>query len=144
MAEGLVNYFLRDAWEAFSAGMEATSIHPMAIEVLREIDIDISSQHSKPLDEVSSLEFDLVVILCSDAEVTCPLYLGTGKRIHIGFEDPSTRVGTEEEVAEAFRRIRDQIKERILSFLESYQGDVSPGNLSLNMSPPVQDDQGKQ
>jgi arsenate reductase len=120
MAEGMVNHILGDTWAAYSAGMEASSVHPKAAQVMNEIGIDISHQRSKSLDDLPDAAFDLVVTLCSDAEQRCPLYSGSGKRVHIGFEDPAEATGTDEDVVDAFRRVRDEIKGTILDFLKSY------------------------
>jgi arsenate reductase len=111
---------LAEEWEAHSAGMEASSVHPKAIEVMREIWIDISNQHSKSFKELSHLGFDLVITLCSDAEQRCPFYLGKGKRAHIGFDDPAETNGTDEDILNTFRRVRDEIKKSILNLLQDY------------------------
>jgi len=118
MAEGLVNQFLADGWEAYSAGLEATSVHPKAIQVMSEIGIDISGHLSKSVDKLPPVDFDIVITLCSDAEQRCPVHLGRGKRAHIGFDDPSAASGTDEDILSTFRRVRDEIKDSILRFLK--------------------------
>lgn len=118
MAEGIVNHFLADWIEAFSAGTEASHVNPKAIAVLREIGIDISSNRSKNIDEFAGQEFDYVITLCGDARDKCPIFQGGGKRVHIGFEDPGIATGTEEEVMEVFRRVRDQIKEQLVAYFK--------------------------
>lgn len=132
MAEGLVNHFLANQWEAHSAGMEATSVHPKAMQVMDEIGIDISQKRSKSLEHLPSTDFDLVVTLCSDAEQKCPLYLGQGKRVHIGFDNPAATTGTEEEILDAFRRVRDQITEKVLSLLRTYEQGMSEVGIQLD------------
>jgi len=83
MAEGLVNHFLGDRWEAFSAGTApAGYVHPLAIQVMDELGIDISAQRSKPVDEFRGAEFDFVITLCDNAAQTCPLWLGSGRVKH--------------------------------------------------------------
>jgi len=117
MAEGLVNHDLNEHFQAFSAGTEATRVNPLAAKVLRELDIDISHHRSKVLDEFASEHFDFVITLCGDANEKCPLFFGGVKRIHIGFDDPSRLKGSEEEVLPEYRRVRDEIRERLTAFL---------------------------
>ena len=89
MAEGLVNHYLGDRFQAFSAGTEATRVNPLAIRVLAELGIDISHHSSKVLDEFAGQPFDHVITLCGDANEKCPLFFGGVQRVHIGFDDPS-------------------------------------------------------
>ena len=116
MAEGIANHFLGDRLEAFSAGTEASFINPRAIEVLREIGIDISGHRSKNVDAFSGQQFDHTITLCGDARDRCPLFTGGGERVHIGFSDPAKATGSEEEIMEAFRKVRDEIKEALLAY----------------------------
>jgi arsenate reductase len=117
MAEGIVNNFLGDRFQAFSAGTEKTKVNPLAIEILAEIGIDISNHYSKTLDEFNGETFDHVITLCGSANEQCPIFFGGVKRVHIGFDDPSRTTGTEEEVLAEFRRVRDEIKERLVAYL---------------------------
>lgn len=116
MAEGLVNHFLGDRIQALSAGTEATEVNPRAIASMTEIGIDISGHRSKVLDEFAGERFDYVITLCGDANEKCPLFFGGVERRHIGFPDPSRATGSEEEVMAEFRRVRDQIRERLVAF----------------------------
>ena len=111
MAEGLVNHYLGDYCQAFSAGTEATRVNPLAAQVLAELGIDISGHRSKTLDEFVGQSFDYVITLCGDANEQCPLFFGGVQRLHQGFEDPSRLIGSVEEVLPEFRRVRDEIKE---------------------------------
>ena len=117
MAEGLVNHFLGDRFEAFSAGTEATRVNPLAARVMAELGIDLAAHRSKTLDEFVSHPFDYVITLCGDANEKCPLFFGGVQREHIGFDDPSRLKGKEENVLPEYRRVRDEIKERISQFL---------------------------
>jgi arsenate reductase len=117
MAEGLVNRFLGDRFAAFSAGTEATGVKPLAAKVLEELDIDISRLYSKTLDTFANETFDHVITLCVDANGKCPLFFGGVKRVHIGFDDPSLLPGSDEEVLPEYRRVRDEIRERITEYL---------------------------
>jgi len=116
MAEGIANHFLGDRLEAFSAGTGASYVNPRAIEVLSEIGVDISDHRSKNIDEFSGQDFDYVITLCSDANEKCPLFFGGVERTHLGFSDPAKARGTEEAIMAEFRKIRDEIKERLIDF----------------------------
>lgn len=117
MAEGIVNHDLGATFEAFSAGTEATSVNLKAIEVMQEIGIDLSGHRSKILDEFVGEQFDYVVTLCGDANEKCPLFFGGVKRIHLGFSDPSRMTGSDEEVMKEFRKVRDEIRHKLVEFL---------------------------
>ena len=119
MAEGLVNHFLGDRFVANSVGTQASLVHPLAIEVMKEIGIDISSHRSKNLSEFDGQTFDYVITLCGDANETCPLYIGGTKKTHIGFDDPVQTTGTKEEIIREFRRVRDEIKLKLNNFFQS-------------------------
>ncbi len=117
MAEGLINHFLGDRVQAFSAGTEATRVNPLAIRVLAELGIDISGNRSKTLDEFAGESFDHVITLCGSANELCPLFLGGVKRVHIGFDDPSQLDGSEEQVLPEFRRVRDELRHTLIEYL---------------------------
>jgi arsenate reductase len=119
MAEGIANHFCGDKLEAFSAGTQASFVNPLAIEVMKEIGIDISRNRSKNLSEFDGQSFDYVITLCGDANETCPLYIGGTKKTHIGFDDPAKATGTQEEILNEFRRVRDEIKEKLTDFFEA-------------------------
>jgi arsenate reductase (thioredoxin) len=116
MAEGLVNHDLGDRIEAFSAGTEATRVNPLAAKVMEEIGIDLSGHRSKTLDEFAAEPFAYVITLCGDANEKCPLFFGGVKRMHIGFQDPSRLPGSEEEVLPEYRRVRDEIRQKMREF----------------------------
>ena len=121
MAEGLVNHYLGDRFEAFSAGTEATRVNPLAAQVLMELGIDISHHHSKTLDQFADQRFDYVITLCGSANEQCPLFFGGVQRVHIGFDDPSRLPGIAEEVLPEFRRVRDEIRVKLTAFLTGEQ-----------------------
>lgn len=114
MAEALANHYLPDSCQAFSAGTEATQVNPLASQVLQELGVDTSALYSKTMDNYVNQKFDHVVTLCGDANEKCPLFFGSVKRIHHGFEDPSRLQGSEEAVLLAFRQVRDAIKNWIV------------------------------
>jgi len=118
MAEAIVNARMSDEWEAVSAGTKpAGYVHPKAIQVLQEIGIQHQGQ-SKLAETYRNLPLDLVVTVCDSAAEECPVWLGPGKRTHHSFEDPAKATGSEEEVLQAFRRVRDQIAEQIPTLLQ--------------------------
>ena len=113
MAEGLLRNMGGDTFEAFSAGVNPTSINPLAKKVMGEIGIDISGQQSKSVDEFLDKEFDYVITVCDNARQTCPFFPGNHELLHWSLEDPSTFLGSEEERLLMFRKIRDQLRDRI-------------------------------
>jgi arsenate reductase len=118
MAEGLVNHYLGDEWQAVSAGIEpAGYVHPLAVQAMAELGIDISRQRSKPVDEFQGTEFDLVVTVCDDAAENCPLWLGRGRKVHRSFEDPARATGSDEERLAVFRRVRDGLRRALFDLL---------------------------
>ena len=117
MAEAIVNARLGAEWEAVSAGTQPTGVvHPAAIRVLQEIGIAHTGR-SKRADEFRSVPFDLVVTVCDDAAENCPVWLGRGWRVHLGFPDPAKVTGTEEQVLAAFRTVRDDIARQVPALL---------------------------
>ena len=120
MAEAIVNARLSDDWRAFSAGTEPSGyVHSKAIQVLEEIGIAHEGE-SKNADQFRDMDFDLVVTVCDDAAENCPLWLGKGKRVHLGFPDPAKAVGTDEEVLAVFRSVRDAITQKVPELLAEH------------------------
>ena len=120
MAEALVNDRLGDQWLAVSAGTKpAGYIHPKAIQVLAEWEINHRGE-SKHADHFRDWDFDLVVTVCDSAAAECPLWLGKGSSIHHSFPDPVEANGTEEEILETFRLVRDAIAKEIPPLLQEY------------------------
>ena len=109
MAEAFVNS-LSGEWQAESAGTEASRVNPYTIKAMEEIGSSMDDHRSKPIEEFRGQKFDLVVTVCDHAKETCPFF--PGKRyMHRGFDDPSEAKGTDEEIFQVFRRVRDQIRE---------------------------------
>ena len=117
MGEGLFRAESRGGFEVFSAGTKPSSVRPEAIAVMQEIGIDISGQRSKSVDEFSGQSIDYVVTVCDHARNSCPVFPAGTERIHWSLEDPAAVQGSEEERMGAFRRIRDQIHERVKTFI---------------------------
>lgn len=125
MAEAIVNARLGDAWEAYSAGTQpAGCVHLLALQVLAEIGIAHQGR-SKSADEYRNTPFDLVVTVCDDAAENCPVWLGRGRRVHLGFPDPAKVTGTDEEVMAVFRAVRDDIARQIPAYLAQFTGESS-------------------
>ena len=128
MAEGLVHHFLGDRWEAYSAGTAPTGhVHPLAIQAMAELGIDISAQRSKSVDEFRDTDFDLVITVCDQAAQNCPLWLGPGQVKHKGFPDPAAAIGSEAERLEVFRQVRDGLHQEVLRYLEETEEPVAKG-----------------
>jgi arsenate reductase len=121
MAEGFLRA-LDSRLEVHSAGTHpASSISSRAIQVMKEIGIDISGGFPKAVDRYTHESFDYVITVCDHARESCPVFTGTvGTRLHIGFDDPATANGTPEEVLQVFRRVRDEIKEQVADFYQTH------------------------
>ena len=117
MAEGLLRRLAPERFEVESAGTEATRVHPLAIEVMREIGIDISGHRSKSLDRFVAEPWDYVITVCDQANERCPLFPGRTQRVHWSFEDPSAAPGSEAERLAVFRRVRDAIDAQLRRWL---------------------------
>ncbi|MDX9791370.1 MAG: arsenate reductase ArsC [Candidatus Kapaibacterium sp.] len=117
MAEGFLKSF-DDKLEVYSAGTKPSGfVHPNAVKVMSELGINISKYISKNLDSFLEYEWDYVITVCDNAKETCPVFTGNVvNKIHIGFEDPADAEGSEEHVLNEFRKIRDEIKEKIKQF----------------------------
>jgi arsenate reductase len=112
MAEGIAKKILGKNAMIQSAGSKPTKVNPFAIRVMREIDIDITGQRSKSVDEIDPKTVDTVVTLC--AEEVCPVFLGEAKRLHWPLPDPGHGMITDEEKLQSFREVRDSISRRVV------------------------------
>ena len=122
MAEGWARHLKSDCIEAWSAGVEAHGLSPRAARAMAEAGVDISSHHSKLVNEVQHVPFDYVITVCSNAHERCPVFPGKHKIVHVPFDDPPDLVKhakTPEEVREIYRRVRDQIRDFVLTLPES-------------------------
>jgi arsenate reductase len=121
MAEGFLRSFDADL-EVHSAGTEpGERVHPKAIQVMREFDIDISGNSPKNVDRFLNGSFDYVITVCDNARETCPVFTGqVAQHLHIGYDDPAHATGSEEEVLTVFRRVRDEIKRGFKTFYNEH------------------------
>ena len=119
MAEGLLRHEAGDRFEVFSAGVEPSHVRPLAIEAMRELGIDISAQRSKSVDVFANQKFDYVITVCDHANQNCPIFPGNTQRIHWSFEDPAAASGDKASQLNVFRRVRDQIREKLKLFTGS-------------------------
>lgn len=117
MAEGLLRHLSNDGIEAYSAGTHPSFVHPIAIQVMKEISIDISHHTSKSVEQFVHEQFDYVITVCDHAKEICPVFPGAKKALHMPFEDPVNFFGEYNARLEKFRRVRDQIKNSMAKFL---------------------------
>ena len=119
MAEGFLKS-LDSKLEVHSAGTKPSErVHPKAVEVMKEVGIDLSGNKPKMVDQFLRQPFDYVITVCDHAKETCPVFTGKVKhRLHIGFDDPAEATGTDDEIYAVFRRVRDEIRERFKKFYD--------------------------
>lgn len=113
MAEGILRHLAGDRFHVFSAGTKPSVVNPLAIRAMHEIGIDIAHHHSKHVNECFGKAMDTVITVCDNAREACPIFPGVRHQLHWSFEDPGAVEGSAEEKLAAFRRIRDEIYERI-------------------------------
>jgi arsenate reductase len=121
MAEGLLRAMAGDHVKVASAGTEATRVHPLAIQAMDEVGIDLRGHASKTLDRFLTEPWDHVITVCDSANERCPVFPGPARRIHWSFDDPSAAQGTEAERLTVFRRVRDEIRARLSEWLATVE-----------------------
>jgi arsenate reductase len=115
MAEGFVNHLLGGGWAARSAGTRpAARVHPLAVKAMAEVGIDISAAEPEIVDRSLNEPWDLVVTVCDSAKDSCPTFPRPVETVHIPFDDPADAPGTDEEKMAVFRRVRDEIRGRLV------------------------------
>jgi arsenate reductase len=120
MAEGFVNHLLAGGWEAHSAGTRpAAGVHPLAVRAMAAAGIDISSGVPEVVDRYLNEPWDLVVTVCDSAKETCPVFPRPVETVHIPFDDPADAEGSEEEKMAVFRRVRDEIRDRLVEAIRA-------------------------
>ena len=119
IAEGYLRKIAGDKAEVYSAGVETHGVNPLAIETMKEDGVDISSQTSNNMNEYLNIDFDFVITVCDHAKERCPFFPGTAKKFHQNFPDPAKATGTEEEIMQQFRDVRNMIKNYSLDFVSA-------------------------
>jgi len=119
MAEGLLRLVGGGQYEVFSAGTRPVALNPLAVEIMRELGIDISTQRSKSVAEFAAEKFATVITVCDNAAEECPVFPGAPERVHWSLRDPAAVSGTRDEKLAAFREIRDDLERRIREFVSS-------------------------
>ena len=122
MAEGWARFLKGDLIEAFSAGVETHGLNPNAVKVMAEAGVDISGHQSQHIDEFKDVELDVVVTVCGHAHESCPVFSGSTRVVHVGFDDPpklAAEAATEEEALRHYRRVRDDIRRFVKTLPES-------------------------
>lgn len=117
IAEGYLRYFANDKANVYSAGVETHGVNPKAIEIMEEDNIDISNHTSNNIDEYRNIDFDFVITVCDNAKERCPFFPTTAKKFHQNFFDPAKVTGTNEQIKEQFRKVRQQIKDYCKQFV---------------------------
>lgn len=125
MAEGWGKKFLTEKYNIYSAGTKKHGLNPNAVEVMKEVGVDISLHTSNTTDELGETKMDLVFTVCSDAHESCPVFPG-GRIIHVGFDDPprlTKDLTDREEILSVYRRVRDEIKDFVLNIENHIEGE---------------------
>lgn len=117
MAEGYLRYFANDKAEIYSAGIETHGVNPRAVATMQEDGIDISKHTSNNIDEYKDIDFDFVITVCDNAKERCPFFSTKAKKFHYNFPDPAKATGTEEEILQQFRNVRQLVKEYCKQFV---------------------------
>jgi arsenate reductase len=119
LAEGYLRHFAGEKANIYSAGIETHGVNPMAVRVMAEDHIDISHHTSNNVNEYAAVEFDYLITVCDHANEVCPYFPGNVDRFHYNFPDPAKATGSEREVMDEFRRVRDLIKVYCLNFIQT-------------------------
>ncbi|WP_293301511.1 arsenate reductase ArsC [Pedobacter sp. UBA4863] len=117
IAEGYLRYFAGKKAAVYSAGVETHGVNPKAIATMKEDGIDISNHTSNHIDEYRNIDFDFVITVCDNAKERCPFFPTKAQKFHYNFPDPAKATGTDEEIADEFRKVRQQIKDYCEKFV---------------------------
>ena len=134
MAEGFLRHLSGGAIEAASAGTEPGALHPLAVEVMAEVGVDISAQQAKSVDGFVQQRFDYVITVCDDAKEACPFFPNAANRLHWSFPDPSQIAGSREGRLAVFREVRDGIRARVQQFVASATASEQTSGSERNSS----------
>jgi arsenate reductase (thioredoxin) len=120
IADGYLKHFAGSKADVYSAGVETHGVNPRAIAIMKEDGIDISQHTSNNVNEYTHIPFDLVITVCDNAKERCPYFPTSAEKFHHNFPDPAKATGTEEEIMQAFRSVREEIKAYCKEFVEQY------------------------
>jgi len=120
IAHGYMQRFVGDKANVFSAGVETHGVNPRAIAIMAEDGIDISNHTSNNVIEYQDIDFDFLITVCDNAKERCPYFPSNAEKFHYNFPDPAKAVGTEEEIMNEFKHVRDLIKKYCMSFVKEY------------------------
>ncbi|MBB5620997.1 arsenate reductase [Pedobacter cryoconitis] len=120
LAEGFLRQFAGNQAEIYSAGIETHGVNPKAIQVMSEVGIDLSAHTSNHVDEYSNIDFDYVITVCDNAKESCPYFPSQAVKLHYNFPDPAKAKGTDQEIMQEFRRVRDLIKDYASVFVQEH------------------------
>jgi len=118
IAEGYLRHFAKDKAVVYSAGVETHGVNPRAVAIMKDDGIDISAHTSNNIDEYCEIDFDYVITVCDNAKERCPYFTTNAQKFHYNFPDPAKAQGTENEIMDEFRTVRDMIKEYSENFIE--------------------------
>jgi arsenate reductase len=118
IAEGYLKHFANGKAEVYSAGVETHGVNPRAVAVMKEDGIDISNHTSNNIEEYRSIDFNFVITVCDNAKERCPFFPSNAKKFHYNFPDPAKAKGSEEEIMQQFREVRNLIKNYCRQFIE--------------------------
>lgn len=118
IAEAYLQYFANEKAEIYSAGVETHGVNPKAITIMLEDGINISNHTSNHIDEYAAIDFDMVITVCDNAKERCPYFPTKAKKFHHNFPDPAKATGSDEEIMNQFRTVREQIKRYCRQFVE--------------------------
>lgn len=118
IAEAYLQYFANEKAEIYSAGVETHGVNPKAITIMLEDGINISNHTSNHIDEYAAIDFDMVITVCDNAKERCPYFPTKAKKFHHNFPDPAKAAGSDEEIMNQFRTVREQIKRYCRQFVE--------------------------
>lgn len=120
IAEGYLKYFAGNKAKIYSAGVETHGLNPRAVKIMEEDKIDISKHTSNNIEEYVNIRFDYVITVCDNAKQRCPYFPTNARKLHHNFPDPAKATGTEDEVMEEFRKVRELIKVYVRNFVDQY------------------------
>ena len=127
MAEGILRHYGGDKFEVFSAGMKPSKVNEIAIQIMKEIGIDISKHRSKDVKKFLGQHFHYLITVCDKADKSCPIFPGVSTRLHWPFPDPPHDKETTEEVLDEFRKVRDMVHTHFKQVAET---DIFPKEIS--------------